>query len=60
MVRIRGGCFQTGISASEVKRQKDEVPHRVCMEGFLLGRYEVTFQEYDRFARATGRGLSDD
>jgi formylglycine-generating enzyme required for sulfatase activity len=27
---------------------------------FAVGRYEVTFQEYDRFARATGRELPRD
>ena len=27
---------------------------------FAIGRYEVTFEEYDRFAAATGRELPDD
>lgn len=29
-------------------------------EPFALGRYEVTFDEYDRVARVTGRELPDD
>ena len=37
--------------------QPDEKPpHRVRIEkGFLLARYEVSFEEYDRFAYDTGR-----
>ena len=27
---------------------------------FVLGKYEVTFDEYDRFAQATGRPLLND
>jgi formylglycine-generating enzyme required for sulfatase activity len=28
--------------------------HPVKLEGFLLGAYEVTFEDYDRYVRATG------
>lgn len=31
-----------------------------CLGEFALGRYEVTFAEYDYFARATARSLPDD
>ncbi|VFM94999.1 MAG: PEGA domain-containing protein [Candidatus Kentron sp. G] len=60
MVSIPGGCFQMGSPTSEKKRDGDERQHRVCVEGFALGKYEVTFAEYDRFARATGRNLPSD
>ena len=29
--------------------------HEVQVESFELGKYEVTFEEYDRFTAATGR-----
>jgi formylglycine-generating enzyme required for sulfatase activity len=39
----------------------DERPLRdVTLPGFLIGAYEVTYEEYDRFARATGRALPGD
>nr|VFJ65367.1 MAG: Formylglycine-generating enzyme, required for sulfatase activity, contains SUMF1/FGE domain [Candidatus Kentron sp. FW] len=60
MVSIRGGCFQMGSPDSEAERGSDERRHRVCVEGFALGKTEVTFAEYDRFARATGRRLPRD
>ena len=60
MVSIRGGCFQMGSPGSEKGRDDDERRHRVCVEGFALGKTEVTFAEYDRFARATGRELPSD
>nr|VFJ46266.1 MAG: Formylglycine-generating enzyme, required for sulfatase activity, contains SUMF1/FGE domain [Candidatus Kentron sp. FM]VFJ54353.1 MAG: Formylglycine-generating enzyme, required for sulfatase activity, contains SUMF1/FGE domain [Candidatus Kentron sp. FM]VFK10047.1 MAG: Formylglycine-generating enzyme, required for sulfatase activity, contains SUMF1/FGE domain [Candidatus Kentron sp. FM] len=60
MVSIPGGCFQMGSPTSEKGRDGDERQHRVCVEGFALGKYEVTFAEYDRFARATGRKLPGD
>ena len=39
----------------------DEWPvHEVEVGSFALGRYEVTFEEYDRFVEATGRDQPDD
>jgi formylglycine-generating enzyme required for sulfatase activity len=54
MVRIPGGCFQMGSPESEPERYDDERQHRVCVDGFMIGRYAVTFAEYDAFAEATG------
>jgi formylglycine-generating enzyme required for sulfatase activity len=34
--------------------------HQVDLQGFSIGKTEVTFAEYDRFARATGRRLPYD
>ncbi len=34
--------------------------HRVQVRGFLIGVNEVTFAEYDRFAKATGRRYPND
>ena len=60
MVSIRGGCFQMGSPDSEKGRDDNERRHRVCVEGFGLGKTEVTFAEYDRFARATRRKQPSD
>lgn len=39
----------------------DEAPyHEVVLKPFMIGVYEVTFAQYDRFARATGRDLPSD
>ena len=56
MVVIPAGEFWMGSPATEDGREVVEGPQRgVRMERFALGRYEVTFDEYDRFALATGR-----
>lgn len=58
MVEVPSGTFIMGSPDNEQGRWADEGPRRsVRVEGFLIGRYEVTFDEYDRFARATGRPL---
>ena len=55
LVVIPAGEFWMGSPASEEGRVADEGPQRgVRVERFALGRYEVTFDEYDRFALATG------
>ena len=60
LVRIPGGCFQMGSPQTEPERDSDETLHRVCVDDFLIGRYEVTFTEYDAFAEATGREKPND
>jgi len=60
MVAISGGCFEMGSPASEKGRDDDEKPHRVCLDAFKIGRYEVTFAEYDLFCELTGRNKPGD
>ena len=60
MVRIEGGCFRMGSPESETGRDNDERRHQLCVKAFSIGKYEVTFAEYDRFAEATGRSRPDD
>jgi formylglycine-generating enzyme required for sulfatase activity len=56
MIRISPGSFRMGGS------EKDEMPiHTVKFtKPFAMARYETTFDEYDRFAQATGRPLPID
>lgn len=54
MVRIPAGTFRMG--DIQGGGSSDERPvHRVSVRAFAMGRYEVTFAEYDKFAEATGR-----
>ncbi|NIR29779.1 MAG: SUMF1/EgtB/PvdO family nonheme iron enzyme [Gammaproteobacteria bacterium] len=58
MVRIRGGTFQMG--SPPLSTNLDERPqHEVRVESFAMSKYEVTFADYEKFARATGRGVPD-
>ena len=57
MVWIAGGSFKMGSNNGE----DDEKPvHTVKIDRFAMGKYEVTFAEYDKFTNATGRKKSDD
>jgi formylglycine-generating enzyme required for sulfatase activity len=60
MVEIPGGSFRMGcVSGRDCG--DDELPVRaVRVARFELSKYEVTFEEYDRFTVATGRGGADD
>jgi formylglycine-generating enzyme required for sulfatase activity len=59
LVGLPGGEFVMGSTRGLVA--KNEQPaHRRRLEPFFIGRYEVTFAQYERFARATGRPLPDD
>jgi formylglycine-generating enzyme required for sulfatase activity len=51
-VRVPGACYRTDGSLGPARD--------VCLDPFYIGVYEVTFDEYDRFARATDRALPDD
>nr|VFJ42546.1 MAG: Formylglycine-generating enzyme, required for sulfatase activity, contains SUMF1/FGE domain [Candidatus Kentron sp. DK] len=61
MVAIPAGQFLMGSREDEKDREDDEGPQRrVSVARFALGATEVTFEEYDRFAQATGRELPND
>ncbi len=60
MVSIKGDCFQMGSPGSENGRANDERQHRVCVDDFAIGKYEVTFAQYDKFANATNRRKPED
>ncbi len=57
MVKLSGGVFKMGSKSP----YSDERPqHEVKLKGFSISKYEVTFEEYDWFAGATGKQLPDD
>ncbi len=72
MVNIPAGSFRMGnINNFKSKEGKwaelrnalvaAELPvHKVDIKAFRLGKYEVTFEQYDAFAEATGRPKPDD
>ncbi len=59
MVWIPAGSFRMG--DIQGGGEYDEKPvHRVSVGKFAMGKFEVTFAEYDKFAEATGRKKPND
>src|SRR5271169_673486 len=55
MVPIPAGTFVMGSPASEPHRSADEGPqHPVAINAFWMGKAEVTWEEYDKFAFEQG------
>lgn len=59
MIRIRGGEFKMGQRRDQLAANERPL-HTVVVKNFTIGKYEVTFDEYQLFARATGRKLPAD
>jgi len=60
-VWVKGGCYEMGCGDWTSDCWGDEKPvHEVCVDGFWMGKYEVTFDEYDRFCEETGRKKPSD
>ncbi|HSS65321.1 MAG TPA: SUMF1/EgtB/PvdO family nonheme iron enzyme [Gammaproteobacteria bacterium] len=58
MVPIPGGSFRMGSGPHSIVAE--ERPQRsVSVRPFAISTHEITFAEYDRFARATGRARPD-
>ena len=49
LVWIPQGCFTMGSPETEKGRSTNEIPHQVCLQGFWMGKYEVTNAQYQRF-----------
>jgi len=66
MVWIPAGSFRMGdmnvtVTSFQGGGDDNEQPvHQVSVGRFAMGKYEVTFAEYDKFAEATGRKKPDD
>mgnify|MGYP001271240459 CR=1 FL=1 len=54
MEEIAAGSFKQGDTQGRGD-QFEKPQHQVTMKSFAMGKFEVTFEEYDRFALATGR-----
>jgi len=58
MAWLPAGSFEMGSPGSS--RFADERPrHTVKVKRFAIGKFEVTFAEYEKFAAATGRAMPD-
>lgn len=57
MIRVDGGRHEVGTLLWSIR---DNPVREICLAPFYMGRHEVTFIEYDRYARATGRRLPHD
>ena len=50
-VWVEGGCYMMGSNSGN----GDEKPvHEVCVDGFWMGRYEVTIDQYRKYLQSTG------
>ncbi len=58
MVLVKGGEFYMGNDYAGAVDERPE--HLVKLSDFYLGRYEVTFDEFDLFCEATGYPKPDD
>jgi formylglycine-generating enzyme required for sulfatase activity/serine/threonine protein phosphatase PrpC len=57
MVIIPAGKFNMGSTSS--KNTNERPRHEVTVDQFAVSQYEITFDEYDAFAKATGRKTPD-
>jgi len=58
MVPVEGGTFYLG---NDYSGALDETPeHEVTISDFRMSKYEVTFEMFDNFCRATGYPFPDD
>ena len=52
-LRVKGGCFQMGNAFKY--GQKDEKPiHKVCLDDYYIGKFEVTVRVFKQFIDETG------
>ncbi len=59
MVKVEGGTFLMGDLIDSTNT--DALPiHEVSLDDYYIGKHEVTFTQYDAFAKATGRELPPD
>jgi len=61
IIMIKGGKFQIGDNY-KVKKKDDDIEElrEVVVKDFMIGCYEISFNEYDRFAEDTGRKKPND
>ncbi|MGZ8394166.1 MAG: nSTAND1 domain-containing NTPase [Nitrospira sp.] len=59
MVLISGGSYRQGDIRGQGSKEEQPV-RQVTIKPFAMGKYEVTFQEYDRYVELTGGGSPHD
>jgi sulfatase modifying factor 1 len=59
-VYVPGGTFMMGSPESEAQRYSFETQHQVTLSSFRIGKYEVTYEEYDAFIAGTRKRKPDD
>ena len=60
LVRITGGKFLMGSPKSEKNRDANEKQHEVFIADFAIGKFPVTFAEYDQYCDEVGLTKPDD
>ncbi|MDM8516686.1 SUMF1/EgtB/PvdO family nonheme iron enzyme [Desulfobacterales bacterium HSG16] len=56
-VWVKNGCYQMGCGSWAGDCEDDEKPeHRVCVDGFWIGKYEVTRGQWKEFVSDDGYG----
>lgn len=56
-IEVQGGTFKMGSKNGA----HDEVPvHSVTLDFYSISKYEITFDQYETFCEATGRGKPED
>ena len=60
LVVVPAGRFRMGCVSGRDCEDDERPVHEVEVSSFALGVYEVTFEEYERFAAATGRDRPND
>jgi formylglycine-generating enzyme required for sulfatase activity len=60
MVRVPGGSFEMGDVMGDKASDRELPIHTVRLDAFEIGRYEVTFAQYDLFCAATQREKPED
>ena len=53
-VEIPGGTFTMGSPTIEIGRDTDEVEHEVVISPFMVSKYEITYDQFIFFCKATG------
>lgn len=54
-VDIPAGTFMMGSPVTEQERKDDEIQHEVTISAFKMGKYCISYEQYDAFCEATGR-----
>lgn len=59
-VEIPAGVFMMGSSEQELERNDNESQRHVKLSRFRMSKYEVTFEQFDKFCEATQRKKPND